>query len=151
MWWTLLFYLSFICLGSLKTFAENRDIIGQPKPNLVCRTGAMIRKRVNLTFNTSDRFGATTMEQPQTERQAAAQVFKESLAQLEQTFEPIEPKPANSMEELPLQTSLAMPDASEPYTQEITQFSLSSFEDAIADLEQFLQNNQSSKIPSQSD
>lgn len=111
----------------------------------------MIRKRVNLTFNTSDRFGATTMGQPQPERQAAAQAFKESLAQLEQTFEPIEPKPANSMEELPLPTSLAMPDASEPCTQEITQFDLSSFEDAIADLEQFLQNNQSSKIPSQSD
>lgn len=82
------------------------------------------------------------MGQPQPERQAAVQAFIESLAQLEQTFEPIEPNPAESIEELSPQTSLAIPDASESSPQEITQFSLSSFEDAIADLEQFLESRQ---------
>jgi hypothetical protein len=107
----------------------------------------MIRKRVNLTFNISDRFGVVTMGQPQPERQAATQAFMESLAQLEQTFEPIEPKPAESVEKLPSQTASAIPDASEPSTQDPSnqdsvQFSLSSFEDAIADLEQFIQSEQ---------
>lgn len=96
----------------------------------------MNRKRVNLAFNTSDRFGAETMGQPQPERHAAAQAFIESLAQLEQTFEP-----AESVEELSPQTP-EMPNASDQSTQESAQFSLSSFEDAIADLEQFIQSNQ---------
>lgn len=101
----------------------------------------MIRKRVNLAFNHSDRFGATTMGQPP-KRQAAAQAFIESLLQLEQTFEPTDSKPAQSAERLSLQNSPAVPNVSEEFTQEPTPFGLSNFEEAIADLEQFLQNNQ---------
>jgi hypothetical protein len=101
--------------------------------------GAMIRKRVNLAFNHSDRFGAKTMGQPQ--RQAAAQAFMESLAQLEQTFESAESKPVESVEELPLQNSPVMPDVSEQSPPEPAPFSLSGFEDAIADLEQFIQSS----------
>lgn len=103
----------------------------------------MIRKRVNLAVNISDRFGAITMGQPEPERQAAAQAFVESLAQLEQTFEIAKPKPAESVEELLPQESLVSLDDSKQPPQEPTPFSLSSFEDAIADLEQFIQSNQS--------
>ncbi|MBM0743494.1 hypothetical protein JOY44_18065 [Phormidium sp. CLA17] len=75
-------------------------------------------------------------------RRAAMQAFMESLAQLEQTFEP-----AELVENLPPQNSPSSLCASEQATQEAAQFSLSSFEDAIADLEQFIQNSQSSKSP----
>ncbi|MEX0272545.1 hypothetical protein AB3R30_25870 [Leptolyngbyaceae cyanobacterium UHCC 1019] len=85
------------------------------------------------------------MGQPPPERQAAAQAFMESLAQLEQTFEPAESKPAKSVGESLPQNSPAMPDTSKQATQETTQVSLSSFEDAIADLEQFIQSNRSSE------
>lgn len=67
----------------------------------------MNSQRVNLAFSNSDRFGAKTMGQPQPERHAAAQAFIESLAQLEQTFEPIE-----SVEEPALQAP-ETPDASQ--------------------------------------
>ena len=59
-------------------------------------------------------------------------------AQLEQTFEPTEPI------EQPTPQVPETPDASQKITQEAAEFSLSSFEDAIADLEQFIQSNQSS-------
>ena len=98
----------------------------------------MNSQRVNLAFNTSDRFGAKTIGQPQPERHAAARAFIESLAQLEQTFEPTEPI------EQPTPQVPETPDASQKITQEAAEFSLSSFEDAIADLEQFIQSNQSS-------
>ncbi len=95
----------------------------------------MIRNRVNLAFNNSDRLGVKTMGQHE-DRRAAAQAFMESLAQLEQTFEPIK-----SVEELPPET-LETPAASQQSPQKSAQFSLDSFEDAIADLEQFIQSNQ---------
>lgn len=95
----------------------------------------MIRNRVNLAFNNSDRLGAKTMGQHD-DRRAAAQAFMESLAQLEQTFEP-----AEFVEEVSPET-LETPAASQQFPQESTQFSLDSFEDAIADLEQFIQSNQ---------
>lgn len=110
----------------------------------------MNSQRVNLAFNTSDRFGAKTIGQPQPERHAAAQAFIESLAQLEQTFEPVESEPVESEpveseKQLPPQKSPETADASDHSTPESAQFSLSSFEDAIADLEQFIQSNRSSE------
>ena len=110
----------------------------------------MNSQRVNLAFNTSDRFGAKTIGQPQPERHAAARAFIESLAQLEQTFEPvesepIESEPVESEKQLPPQKSSETADASDHSTPESAQFSLSSFEDAIADLEQFIQSNRSSE------
>ncbi len=95
----------------------------------------MIRNRVNLAFNHSDRLGAKTMGQHE-DRRAAAQAFMESLAQLEQTF-----KPAEFLEELSPET-LETPEASKQSPLESAQFSLDSFEDAIADLEQFIQRSQ---------
>jgi hypothetical protein len=108
--------------------------------------GAMIRKRVNLAVNTSNRFGAKTMSQQHEERHAAAQAFVESLTQLEQTLESAELVKKHSLPQSP-----AKLDPSEPSTQESAQFSLSRFEDAIADLEQFIQNNQSQENPPQID
>ena len=110
----------------------------------------MNSQRVNLAFNTSDRFGAKTIGQPQPERHAAARAFIESLAQLEQTFEPIESEPVESEpveseKQLPPPKSPETADASDHSTPESAQFSLSSFEDAIADLEQFIQSNRSSE------
>ena len=110
----------------------------------------MNSQRVNLAFNTSDRFGAKTIGQPQPERHAAARAFIESLAQLEQTFEPVESEPVESEpveseKQLPPQKSPETADASDHSTPESAQFSLSSFEDAIADLEQFIQSNRSSE------
>ena len=105
----------------------------------------MNSQRVNLAFNTSDRFGAKTIGQPQPERHAAAQAFIESLVQLEQTFEPVESEPVESEKQLPPQKSPETADASDHSTPESAQFSLSSFEDAIADLEQFIQSNRSSE------
>ena len=110
----------------------------------------MNSQRVNLAFNTSDRFGAKTIGQPQPERHAAARAFIESLAQLEQTFEPVESEPVESEpveseKQLPPQKSPETADASDHSTTESAQFSLSSFEDAIADLEQFIQSNRSSE------
>ena len=110
----------------------------------------MNSQRVNLAFNTSDRFGAKTIGQPPPERHAAARAFIESLAQLEQTFEPVESEPVESEpveseKQLPPQKSPETADASDHSTPESAQFSLSSFEDAIADLEQFIQSNRSSE------
>lgn len=80
---------------------------------------------------------------PHEDRRAAAAAFIESLTQLEQTLELAEAiESTEAMDELPPQKFSAPPDASNRVSKPDTaQFSLSSFEDAIADLEQFLQNN----------
>ncbi len=103
----------------------------------------MIRNKVNLAINISDRLGAKTMGQPHDDRRAATQAFIESLAQLEQTFEPAESEPAEPADSLPPPNPQSSLNASEQSCQDSASFSLSSFEDAIADLEQFIQSNQS--------
>lgn len=102
----------------------------------------MIRNKVNLAINISDRLGAKTMGQQHDDRRAATQAFIESLAQLEQTFEPAESESADRLPPHNLPSSL---NASEQSCQDPAPFSLSSFEDAIADLEQFIQSNQTQK------
>lgn len=66
-------------------------------------------------------------------RRAAAQAFMESLDQLQQTLEPSEspPKPAYSS-----QRTVKSPS--------IWAFDLNSFEDAIADIDQFIEQSQNS-------
>lgn len=78
---------------------------------------------------------------PQEERRAAAEAFIESLTQLEQTLEA-----AESVDKLPLQKPSAPPDVvKQTPPLDSAHFSLSNFEDAIADLEQFIQSQQSSE------
>lgn len=67
------------------------------------------------------------MDQCQQElRRAAAKAFRESLDQLEETFQPAQP-PANSVRKQPQSDSPA------------ACFDMESFEQAVADIEQFIQ------------
>ncbi|EKQ70580.1 hypothetical protein OsccyDRAFT_0878 [Leptolyngbyaceae cyanobacterium JSC-12] len=90
----------------------------------------LVSELANLRF-----FGSGIMSQQREVRRAAAQAFMESLEQLQQTLESADDKPKTS------HPSGSRP--SEVAAKPATQFDLNSWEDAIADIEQFIsqQNN----------
>lgn len=83
----------------------------------------------------SPSFGASIMGQPPHEiRRAAAEAFKQSLDQLQQTLESTqEPSKAHSPRREP---------APQPTCDRPTNFDLAVWEEAIADIEQFIQQRQ---------
>lgn len=73
-------------------------------------------------------------------RHAAAEAFIESLDQLQQTLLPADSQPV-------LPTRPTPRKRPEPVTNASAQFDLGSFEQAVADIEQFIQANQAAKAP----
>ena len=73
-------------------------------------------------------------------RHAAAEAFIESLDQLQQTLQSTDSQTALPPRSAPVKRPEPTPPAS-------AQFDLGSFEQAVADIEQFIQANQAAKIP----
>uniref|UniRef100_A0A832H6H6 Uncharacterized protein n=1 Tax=Oscillatoriales cyanobacterium SpSt-402 TaxID=2282168 RepID=A0A832H6H6_9CYAN len=76
------------------------------------------------------------MSQQREVRRAAAQAFMESLEQLEQTLESADEKPKTPRSSSSRPTEVA--------AKSVAQFDLNSWEEAIADIDQFI-NQQSNK------
>ncbi|MGI0485361.1 hypothetical protein ACN4EK_07990 [Pantanalinema rosaneae CENA516] len=72
-------------------------------------------------------------------RHAAAEAFIESLDQLQQTLQSADQPPAPPIRSTPVKRP-------EPPVSSPAQFDLGSFEQAVADIEQFIQANQAAKI-----
>lgn len=73
-------------------------------------------------------------------RHAAAEAFIESLDQLQQTLQPADSQPVVPPRAAPVKRTDSASSSS-------AQFDLGSFEQAVADIEQFIQASQAAKTP----